>query len=105
MLDLTLPDGTMAPIDDGNVGRSAYFGALPSWLPTAAGVLLALAHDAPAVRDGRQRRPRARLDRRLRRYGRTGRTGLVADPVLRRGRQRHPPVGLGCRRDGRGRAR
>ena len=36
MLDLTLPDGTMAPIDDGNVGRSAYFGALPSWLPTAA---------------------------------------------------------------------
>ncbi|MCB0971979.1 MAG: heparinase II/III family protein, partial [Acidimicrobiales bacterium] len=36
MLDLTLPDGTLAPIDDGNPGRSSYFGALPSTLPTAA---------------------------------------------------------------------
>jgi hypothetical protein len=27
MLDLTLPDGSLAPIDDGNVGFSNYFGA------------------------------------------------------------------------------
>jgi hypothetical protein len=38
MLDTTLPDGTMAPIDDGNPGRSYYFGVLPADLPdTAAG--------------------------------------------------------------------
>ena len=38
MMDTTLPDGTMAPIDDGNPGRSYYFGVLPSDLPdTAAG--------------------------------------------------------------------
>ena len=29
MLDMTLPDGSMAPIDDGNPGRSHYFGILP----------------------------------------------------------------------------
>lgn len=27
MLDMTLPDGSLAPIDDGNPGRSFYFGA------------------------------------------------------------------------------
>lgn len=36
MLDVTLPDGTMAPIDDSNPGRSMYFGAMPSTLPEAA---------------------------------------------------------------------
>jgi hypothetical protein len=29
MLDMTLPDGSLAPIDDGNPGRSYYFGLLP----------------------------------------------------------------------------
>ncbi len=29
MLDVTLPDGTLAPTDDGNPGRSYYFGLLP----------------------------------------------------------------------------
>jgi len=33
MLDMTLPDGSMAAIDDGNPGRSHYFGALPPGLP------------------------------------------------------------------------
>lgn len=38
MMDTTLPDGTMAPIDDGNPGRSFYFGLMPADLPdTAAG--------------------------------------------------------------------
>jgi hypothetical protein len=36
MLDTSLPDGTMAPIDDSNPGRSYYYGALPSDLPEAA---------------------------------------------------------------------
>lgn len=36
MLDLTLPDGSMAPIDDGNPGRSHFFGVSPSGLPTAS---------------------------------------------------------------------
>jgi hypothetical protein len=36
MIDTTLPDGTMAPIDDGNPGRSYYFGALPAGLPDTA---------------------------------------------------------------------
>ena len=36
MLDTTLPDGTMAPIDDGNPGRSYYFGVTPAGLPTTA---------------------------------------------------------------------
>ncbi|MBY0277044.1 heparinase II/III family protein [Candidatus Binatia bacterium] len=36
MLDMTLPDGSMAPIDDGNPGRSYYFGLLPPGLPWAA---------------------------------------------------------------------
>ena len=36
MLDMTVPDGSMAPIDDGNPGRSQYFGILPQWLPTAS---------------------------------------------------------------------
>lgn len=36
MLDLTRPDGSLAPIDDGNPGRSQYFGALPAGLPDAA---------------------------------------------------------------------
>lgn len=35
-IDLTLPDGTLAPVDDSNVGRSSYFGALPSFLPTSS---------------------------------------------------------------------
>jgi len=29
MLDMTLPDGSLAPVDDGNPGRSYYFGLLP----------------------------------------------------------------------------
>ena len=33
MLDMTLPDGSMAAIDDGNPGRSHYFGILPPDLP------------------------------------------------------------------------
>lgn len=38
MLDTTVPDGTMAPIDDGNPGRSYYFGAVPAGRgETAAG--------------------------------------------------------------------
>jgi hypothetical protein len=36
MLDATVPDGTMAPIDDGNPGRSMYFGAMPTTVPDAA---------------------------------------------------------------------
>jgi hypothetical protein len=36
MLDTTVPDGTMAPIDDANPGRSMYFGAMPSAVPEAA---------------------------------------------------------------------
>ena len=36
MLDTTVPDGTMAPIDDGNPGRSMYFGAMPTTVPEAA---------------------------------------------------------------------
>ena len=30
MFDMTLPDGSLAPIDDGNPGRSFYFGATPA---------------------------------------------------------------------------
>lgn len=33
LLDTTVPSGAMAPIDDGNPGRSTYFGALPGGLP------------------------------------------------------------------------
>ena len=33
MIDTTLPDGTMAPIDDANPGRSYYFGTLPTTVP------------------------------------------------------------------------
>ena len=33
MIDTTLPDGTMAPIDDANPGRSYYFGTLPPTVP------------------------------------------------------------------------
>ncbi len=36
MLDTSVPDGTMAPIDDGNPGRSHFYGALPADLPTTA---------------------------------------------------------------------
>jgi hypothetical protein len=36
MLDTTVPDGGMAPIDDGNPNRSYYFGVLPSFLPEIA---------------------------------------------------------------------
>lgn len=36
MLDMTLPDGSMAAIDDGNPGRSYYFGMVPPGLPWAA---------------------------------------------------------------------
>ena len=32
MLDMALPDGTMAAIDDGNPGRSYYWGAIPAAL-------------------------------------------------------------------------
>ncbi len=35
MLAMTLPDGSFAPIDDGNVGRSFYFGAAPQDHPLA----------------------------------------------------------------------
>lgn len=35
-LDMTLPDGSLAPIDDGNPGRSYYFGAQPPESPLAA---------------------------------------------------------------------
>ncbi len=35
MLDTTAPDGSMAPIDDTNVGRSYYFGALPASVPAS----------------------------------------------------------------------
>jgi hypothetical protein len=35
MLDMTLPDGSLAPLDDGNPGRSYYFGAIPPILPQA----------------------------------------------------------------------
>lgn len=38
MLDTSVPDGTMAPIDDGNPGRSHFYGILPTWLgATSAG--------------------------------------------------------------------
>jgi hypothetical protein len=36
MFDTTLPDGTMAPIDDANPGRSYDFGLLPADLPDAS---------------------------------------------------------------------
>ena len=36
MLDTTVPDGTMAPIDDANPGRSMYFGAMPTAVAEAA---------------------------------------------------------------------
>ncbi|MEZ5138548.1 MAG: heparinase II/III family protein [Acidimicrobiales bacterium] len=36
--DLTLPDGSLAPIDDGNPGRSAPFGALPTSRPPLPGL-------------------------------------------------------------------
>ena len=36
MLDMTLPDGSMAPVDDAYVGRTYYFGAVPPGLPDAA---------------------------------------------------------------------
>jgi hypothetical protein len=36
MLDTTVPDGGMAPIDDGNPNRSYYFGVLPDFLPETA---------------------------------------------------------------------
>ena len=35
LLDMTLPDGSLAPIDDGNVGFSYYWGALPQDGPDA----------------------------------------------------------------------
>lgn len=34
MVDITLPNGALAPIDDANVGRSSYLGALPSTIPS-----------------------------------------------------------------------
>jgi len=36
MLDMTLPDGSLAPIDDSNIGRAHYFGLLPQSLPDTA---------------------------------------------------------------------
>ena len=36
MLDMTLPDGSLAPVDDGNVGFTQYFGALAQDDPNAA---------------------------------------------------------------------
>ena len=38
LVDLTLPDGSLAPIDDGNPGRSAPFGALPTARPPLQGL-------------------------------------------------------------------
>jgi hypothetical protein len=35
MLDMTVPDGSMAPVDDGNPGRTYYFGALAQDSPEA----------------------------------------------------------------------
>lgn len=35
-LDLTLPDGSLAPVDDGNPGRCYFFGAAPNPDPAAA---------------------------------------------------------------------
>ncbi len=35
MLDMTLPDGSMAPVDDGNPGRTYYFGLAPQDSPEA----------------------------------------------------------------------
>ena len=35
LLDMTVPDGTMAPVDDGNPGRTYYFGGLPQDGPDA----------------------------------------------------------------------
>ncbi|MCP3985095.1 MAG: hypothetical protein GY723_11950 [bacterium] len=36
LLDMTLPDGSLVPQDDANVGRSHYFGAYPTTHPDAA---------------------------------------------------------------------
>lgn len=36
MLDMTLPDGSLAPVDDGNPGQSYYFGAMPPGLADSA---------------------------------------------------------------------
>ena len=36
MLDVSVPDGSLAPIDDGNPGRSHFGGALPASLPTTS---------------------------------------------------------------------
>jgi hypothetical protein len=44
MLDTTVPDGGMAPIDDGNPNRSFYFGALPPWLPETSAYYWRWAH-------------------------------------------------------------
>ena len=53
MLDMTLPDGSMAPIDDGNPGRSYYFGALPPGLADAAAYRWRWAHSpTPYEADG-----------------------------------------------------
>src|SRR5207302_3477082 len=35
-LDMTRPDGTLVPIDDGNPDDAYYFGALPSTSPNAS---------------------------------------------------------------------
>ena len=50
MLDMTLPDGGLAPIDDGNVGYSHYFGLAPVDPVDAPGFIWRWAH-APTPYD------------------------------------------------------
>jgi hypothetical protein len=50
LLDLSLPDGSLAPIDDGNVGYSYYWGALPQDGPDAGAYAWRWAH-APVPYD------------------------------------------------------
>lgn len=48
VLDMTLPDGSLAPFDDGNPGRAYYFGAAPLESDTAAAFAWRWAN-APAI--------------------------------------------------------
>jgi hypothetical protein len=48
MLDMTLPDGTLAPIDDANPGRAYYFGAVTPGHPDAAALSWRWGHAPPA---------------------------------------------------------
>jgi hypothetical protein len=49
MLDMTLPDGSLAPIDDANPGRAHYFGALPPGLADAAAYRWRWEHAPPLL--------------------------------------------------------